>query len=184
MDSKTIFELRKESQNLSGIEKLNKLNSALSVARNLYSEEPYDEWIQKAFAWVLIDLCKFYVAERNLHQAGICFNELNSIDFQGYEDDIIENQKNFLRPKIDTNYSEVQRAEELSKNGSNKEALAIFKNLIAQNRLTELHHESYGWVIYRYIKAEESNLSSVEVRTFFRDYMNLKNERPIILPEN
>ena len=40
MDSKTIFELRKESQNLSGIEKLNKLNSALSVARNLYSEEP------------------------------------------------------------------------------------------------------------------------------------------------
>ena len=181
MDSRTIFELRKESQNLSGIEKLNKLNSALSVARNLYSEEPYDEWIQKAFAWVLIDLCKFYVAERNLHQAGICFNELNSIDFQGYEDDIIENQKNFLRPKIDTNYSEVQRAEELSKNGSNKEALAIFKNLIAQNRLTELHHESYGWVIYRYIKAEESNLSSVEVRTFFRDYMNLKNERPSML---
>lgn len=181
MDSRTIFELRKESQNLSGIEKLNKLNSALSVARNLYSEEPYDEWIQKAFAWVLIDLCKFYVAERNLHQAGICFNELNSIDFQGYEDDIIENQKNFLRPKIDTNYSEVQRAEELSKNGSNKEALAIFKNLIAQNRLTELHHESYGWVIYRYIKAEESNLSSVEVRTFFRDYMNLENERPSML---
>src|SRR5690606_29771275 len=127
------------------------------------------------------DLCKIYVAERNLNQAGICFNELNSIDFQGYEDDIIENQKNFLRPKIDTNYSEVQRAEELSRNGNHQEALAIFKNLISQNRLTELHHESYGWVIYRYIKAEESNLSSVEVRTFFRDYMNLKNERPSML---
>src|SRR5690606_38109898 len=181
MDSKTIFELRKESQNLSGIEKLNKLNSALSVARNLYSEEPYDEWIQKAFAWVLIDLCKFYVAERNLNQAGICFNELNSIDFQGYEDDIIENQKNFLRPKIDTNYSEVQRAEELSKNGNHQEALAIFKNLISQNKLTQLHHESYGWIIYRLIKAEENNLSSIEVRTFLRDYMNLENERPSML---
>lgn len=181
MDSKTIFELRKESQNLSGIEKLNKLNSALSVARNLYSEEPYDEWIQKAFAWVLIDLCKFYVAERNLHQAGICFNELNSIDFQGYEDDIIENQKNFLRPKIDTNYSEVQRAEELSKNGNHQEALAIFKNLISQNLLTQLHHESYGWIIYRLIKAEENNLTSIEVRTFLRDYMNLENERPSML---
>lgn len=181
MDSKTIFELRKESQNLSGIEKLNKLNSALSVARNLYSEEPYDEWIQKAFAWVLIDLCKFYVAERNLHQAGICFNELNSIDFQGYEDDIIENQKNFLRPKIDTNYSEVRRAEELSKNGNHQEALAIFKNLISQNLLTELHHESYGWIIYRLIKAEENNLTSIEVRTFLRDYMNSENERPSML---
>jgi hypothetical protein len=181
MDSKTVFELRKEAQNLSGIEKLNKLNNALNISRNLYLEDSSDEWIQKAFAWVLMDLCKYYLAERNLIQAGVCYNELITIDFQGYDDDIIENQKNFLRPKIDTNYSEVQKAEELSKSGNNKEALEIFKNLIAQNRLTELHHESYGWVIYRYIKAEESNLSSVEVRTFFRDYMNLKNERPSML---
>jgi len=181
MDSKTVFELRKESQNLSGIEKLNKLNNALNISRELYSVDSSDEWVQKAFAWVLIDLCKFYVAERNLNQAGICYNELNSIDFQGYEDDIIENKKNFLRPKIDSNYSEVQRAEELSKTGNHQEALAIFKNLISQNRLTQLHHESYGWIIYRLIKTEESNLSSVEVRTFLRDYMNLENERPSIL---
>jgi hypothetical protein len=181
MDSKTVFELRKEAQNLSGIEKLIKLNDALNISRKLYTEDNSDKWIQKAFAWVLIDLCKHYIADRNLNQAGICFKELYTIDFQGYEDDIIENQKNILRPKIDVNYSEIQKAEELSKNGNNKEALAIFKNLISQNKLTELHHENYGWIIYRYIKAEESNLSSVEVRTFFRDYMNLKNERPSML---
>jgi len=181
MDSKTVFELRNEAKDLSGVEKLNKLNKALGIARNLYSEEPYDEWNQKAFAWILIDLCKHYITEKNLNQAGICFRELNAIDFQGEEDDIIKNQRNFLRPKIDTNYSEIQKAEELSKNGNNKEALAVFKNLISQNKLTELHHENYGWIIYRYIKAEESNLSSVEVRTFLRDYMNLKNERPSML---
>lgn len=181
MDSKAVFGLRNEAKDLSGVEKLNKLNKALGIARNLYSVEPYDEWGKKAFAWVLIDLCKCYIADKNLNQAGICFRELNAIDFQGYEDEIIENQKNFLRPKIDTNYSEIQKAEELSKNGNNKEALAIFKNLISQNRLTELHHENYGWVLYRYIKAEEGNLSSFEVRTFFRDYMNLKNERPSML---
>jgi len=181
MDSKTIFELRNEAKDLSGIEKLNKLNNALGIARNLYSEEPYDEWIQKAFAWVLIDLCKHHITNKNLNQAETSFNELNTIDFQGNEDEIIEKQKNFLRPKIDTNYSEIQKAEELSKNGKNQEALTIFKNLISQSRLTELHHESYGWVIYRYIKAEESKLSSVEVRTFLRDYMNLKNERPSML---
>lgn len=181
MDSKAVFELRNEAKDISGVEKLNKLNKALGIARNLYSEEPYDEWNQKAFAWVLIDLCKHYITDKNLNQAGICFRELNAINFQGEEDDIIKNQKNFLRPKINTNYSEIQKAEELSKNGNNKEALAIFKNLISQNKLTELHHENYGWIIYRYIKAEESNLSSVEVRTFFRDYMNLKNERPSML---
>lgn len=181
MDTSTVFTLRKESQNLLGIEKLNKLNSALNVARNLYSEYPYDEWIQKAFAWVLIDLCKFFIAERNLIQAKAFFNELYSIDFQSYEDEIIENQKNFLRLKIDTNYLEVQRAEELSKKGNNREALAIFKNLISKNRLTQLHHESYGWIIYRFIKTEENNLSSVEVRKLLRDYLYLENERPSLL---
>lgn len=181
MDSKTIFELRNEAKDLSGIEKLNKLNNALAIARKLYLEEPNDEWIQKAFAWVLIDLCKHHITNKNLNQAETSFKELKTIDFQGSEDEIIENQKSYLRPKIDINYSEIQKAEELSKIGNNKEALATLKNLISQNRLTELHHESYGWVIYRYIKAEENNLSSVEVRTFLRDYMNLKNERPSML---
>jgi hypothetical protein len=180
MDSKTIFALRNEAKELEGISKLNKLIEAFNIAQRLFSTEPYDEWIQKAFAYTLIDLSKYYIAERNINQAGVYFNQLLSIDFQEL-DQIIENQKNFLRPKIDTNYSDVQKAEVHSKNGNNKEALAIFKNLISQNRLTDLHHESYGWIIYRYIKAEESNLSSVDVRTFLRDYMNLKNERPSML---
>jgi hypothetical protein len=181
MDSKTVFELRNEAKNLSGIEKLHKLNNALNISRQLYSKDSSDEWNQKAYAWVLIDLCKFYIANKNLNQASVYFDELNTIDFQSYEDDIIENQKNLLRSKIDINYSEVQKAEDLSKSGNNKEALAIFKKLISQNRLTELHHESYGWVIYRYIKAEEANLSSVEVRTLLKDYINLKNRRPSLL---
>ena len=172
MDSKTVFALRNEAKDLEGISKLNKLTEALNLAKRLFLSEPYDNWIQKAFAYTLIDLSKYYIANKNINQAGIYFNQLLSIDFKEI-DEIIENQKNFLRPKIDTNYSDVQKAEELSKNGNNKEALAIFKNLISQNRLTELHHESYGWIIYRYIKAEESNLSSIEVRTFLRDYMNL-----------
>lgn len=180
MDSKTVFALRNEAKDLEGISKLNKLTEALNLAQRLFSSEPYDNWIQKAFSYTLIDLSKYYIANKNINQAGIYFNQLLSIDFQEI-DEIIENQKNFLRPKIDTNYSDVQKAEELSKNGNNKEALAIFKNLISQNRLTELHHESYGWIIYRYIKAEESNLSSIEVRKFLRDYMNLKNERPSML---
>jgi hypothetical protein len=180
MDSKTVFALRNEAKDLEGISKLNKLTEAFNLAQRLFSSEPYDSWIQKAFAYTLIDLSKYYIANKNINQAGIYFNQLLSIDFQEI-DEIIENQKNFLRLKIDTNYSDVQKAEELSKNGNNKEALAIFKNLISQNILTELHHESYGWIIYRYIKAEENNLSSVEVRTFLRDYMNLKNERSSML---
>src|SRR6218665_2863445 len=105
MDSKTVFELRKEAKNLEGISKLNKLIEALNIAQELFTGKPYDEWIQKAFAYTLIDLIKYY--------------QLLSINFK-VEDNIIEGQKNFLRPKIDINYSKVQRAEELSKAGNHQ----------------------------------------------------------------
>ena len=108
MDSKTVFALRNEAKNLEGISKLNKLTEALNLAQRLFSAEPYDEWIQKAFAYTLIDLSKYYIADKNINQAGVYFNQLLSIEFQEI-DEIIENQKNFLRPKIDTNYSEVQK---------------------------------------------------------------------------
>lgn len=116
MGSKAIFELRNEAKYLSGFEKLQILNNALNIAKNLHVEEPTDEWVQKALAWVLIDLCKYYIEDKNLNKATLCFQQLKIIDFYGNEDDIIENQKSFLRPKIDTNYSEVQKAEDFSKN--------------------------------------------------------------------
>ena len=180
MDSKTVFALRNEAKNLEGISKLNKLTEALNLAQRLFSAEPYDEWVQKAFAYTLIDLSKYYITNKNINQAGVYFNQLLSIDFQEI-DEIIENQKNFLRPKIDTNYSEVQKAEEFSKGGNHQDALNIFKKLIVENRLTELHHEAYGWIIYRYIKDKENELDSIQVRTFLKDYINLKNERPSML---
>ena len=66
--------------------------NALNISRQLYLDDSSDEWTQKALAWVLIDLCKHYIADNNLNQAGTCYRELITIDFQGYEDDIIENQ--------------------------------------------------------------------------------------------
>ena len=180
MDSKTVFALRNEAKNLEGISKLNKLTEALNLAQRLFSAEPYDEWIQKAYAYTLIDLCKYYISNKNINQAGAYYNQLLSINFQE-KDNIIENQKNFLRPKIDINYSEVQKAEEFSKSGNHQDALNIFKKLITENCLTEIHHEAYGWIIYRYVKDKENELTSIQVRTFLRNYMELKNERPSML---
>ena len=180
MDSKTVFALRNEAKNLEGISKLNKLSEALNLAQRLFSTEPYDEWIQKAFAYTLIDLSKYYIATKNINQAGVYFNQLLSIDFQEV-DDIIESQKNFLRPKIDINYSEVQKAEEFSKSGNHQDAINIIKILITENRLTILHHEAYGWIIYRYIKDKENEITSLQVRTLLKEYLNLHNERPSLL---
>ena len=134
-------------------------------------------------SWTLIDLCKKFVAENNLNQAQTYYNQVSEIEFD-WEDDFVETIKkqiSFLKPKIDIHFLKIQNANNLSKADQHKEALNIIQSLITNNQLSELHHESYGWIIYRYIKAEDSNLSSVEVRTFLRDYMNLKNERPSML---
>jgi len=180
MDSKTLFSLRNEAKSLSGDAKLNKLTEVLNIANNLSASEKNDEWTQKAIAYILIDLCKYFLSNDDHKQAEIYYHKLCSIDFQT-EDDIIKGQKEYLHPKLDINNSEVQKADKLSKNGNHTSALSIIKNLLFNNKLTEFHHESYGWIIYRYLKAEEKNLSSITVRTFLRDYLNLRNERPSLL---
>lgn len=180
MDSSTVFGLRKEAKELQGEAKLSKLNEGLVLAKQLYQTEPFDEWVQKALANTLIDLCKFYINKNQIEFAISYYNNLVQINFTEF-DEIIENQKKYLRPKLDPHFSHIKRADELSKTGSHIQALNIFKDFINKNQLSELHHESYGWVIYRYLAKSEVELTSIQVRTYLRDYMLLKNERPSML---
>lgn len=180
MDTRTVFSLRKEAKELIGIKRIDKLNEAFQIASKLYKVTPIDERIQKAYAWVLIDLCKDYHSINNLDQALIYFNTLKSIRFISL-DDIIESQKTYLKSKFDINYPEIDKAEKLSKDSKHKEALEIFKKLISENRLDELHHEAYGWAIYRYVKDSDKGLTSKEVKRLLMDYLNLKNQRPSLL---
>jgi tetratricopeptide (TPR) repeat protein len=170
MDTRTVFELRREG----------KIQEALDMALKLYQIDPDDSWTQSALAWPLIDLCKASLTQNSLNQAQKYFNQLIAINFTDV-DDIISSQITFLRPKIDINYSKIQEAENLSKNGNHKLALSNMKAMFTNNELLDVHHEAFGWVIYRYIKAEEHNISSVEIRSLMRDYMNLKNEKTSLL---
>ncbi|MFW2137384.1 tetratricopeptide repeat protein [Chryseobacterium sp. TY4] len=178
MDTKTIFSLRNQAKDLVGNDKFLKLSEGLNIARDLYKEDRFDEWIQKAYAWVLIDLCKYFILIKNTNKLKGLYKELVDIGITNNVDDIIYSQINQLRPKIDSGYGIIQNADELSKSGRHSEAIQVFHNLIIQNKLEEIHHETYGWIIYRYLKSDINQLSSVQVRTFLRDYMNLKNERP------
>ncbi len=170
MDTRTVFELRREG----------KIQEALDMALKLYQIDPDDSWTQSALAWPLIDLCKSSLTQNSLNQAQKYFNQLIAINFTN-ADDIISSQIAFLRPKIDVNYAKIQEAENLSKNGNHKLALSNMKEMFANNELLDVHHEAFGWVIYRYIKAEENNISSLEIRSLMRDYMNLKNEKTSLL---
>ena len=113
MDSSTVFGLRKEAKVLQGEAKLSKLNEGLVLAKQLYQTEPFDEWIQKALAYTLIDLCKLYIDRNQIESAITFYNSLIQIKFTEF-DDIIENQKKYLRPKLDPHFSYIKRADELS----------------------------------------------------------------------
>lgn len=166
--SRKVFELRKSGQ----------LLEAYNLAIKLYNHHPEDEWIQKAYAWVLIDTIKNEI-KSNSGNANNFFNQLLSIDIS--DDEIILKQINFLRPKLNPNYQEVQQAENLSKNGNHTQAINIFRQLQNQGKLSPPHHESFGWAIYRYINANKDNLPIDDVKKLLFEYLKLNNDRPSLL---
>ena len=158
------------------------LDEALKIAIPLCNQDPDDDNF-KALGWVLIDLCKISIANNNLNKAQNYYNTLSKLQFD-YEDEFVETLKkqiNYLRPRIDIYYSQIQQIEELSKTGQEKLALEKIRIMISNNQLSEVNHETYGWIVYRYMKSVEADANSVEIRTLLRDYMNLKNERPSML---
>lgn len=167
--TKKVFELRKNKQ----------LNDAYKIASHLFTNDPNDEWTQKAYAWVLIDIIKIE-STKNLELAKNFFNQLNSINFVTH-DDILTKQIELLKPKLDSGYSHIQQAEQLSKNGKHQEALNIFQNIKQSGNLSINHHESYGWILYRYVKAFENTLTIDVLKKILFEYLNLKNERPSLL---
>ena len=180
MNNRDVFHIRKEAKELQGQTKINKLLEGIGITNNIFRNGEDDEWTKKAMAWVLIDLVKEYVSLDNINKAEQYYNQLLQIEFYE-EDDIISKQIQILKPKIDVCYKEIKQADDLSKQEKHKEALVLMSQLIESGKLKPIHHESYGWIIYRYIKSEINTLDSVSVRRYLRDYMNLKNERPSML---
>jgi len=157
------------------LRKLGDLTKAYDLAVKLYSQNSDDLWVKKAYAWTLIDIIKNEI-KVNSGNAEVFFKQLLSINIT--DDEIISKQTNFLRPKINSDYVEVEIAENLSKSGKHKQALELFRHLKGQGKLAVDYHESFGWAIYRCIKSEENTLQVQDVKNLLFEYLKLKNPRP------
>lgn len=62
-----------------------------------------------------------------------------------------------------------------------EEYILKLQNIVKKGLSDKMQHEALGWNIYRYLLAAGNYLSSVRFRTFMRDYIVLKNERPSVL---
>jgi hypothetical protein len=165
-----VYHLRKEG----------KIEEAHEYAVKLRRAFPDLDDVKTAYAWTLIDLCKKELAAENTETAAAWLAELSGLQFNPYDEfeKNIINQTRSLRDKMDPYSGKVREASALSKAGKDNEAYAILSALAREGHLSVDAHENYGWIIYRYLKNNIEALTSVQVRSVLRDYINLQNPRP------
>ena len=87
-----------------------------------------------------------------------------------------------LNKLILPNIDEVKQISDLSKTNPNEAYQEITKRFGADaKQLDSKLHEDFGWIVYRYMKANSEQLTAIQIRSLLRDYMQLQNERPSLL---
>jgi len=165
------------------LRKEGKLEEALALARQELAEDP-NEWTRMSLFWVLRGFAKnIFIPNGEMEKAKDCLKEMgvllpNMMDGSGAG----EQAYNYLRRQILPNADKIKEAAQLSRTDPNK----AYESIITQfgkigEGIDESLHEDFGWIVYRYMKANSDQLTSVQTRCLLRDYMLLKNERPSML---
>lgn len=168
---------------VSNLRKEGNLKEAYEMAYRELNKEP-NEWTRMSMFWVLRDLAmKLYIPSQNIEKAQSCLHKMELLLPQMKDDDGIgEKAYQNLYKLILPNASEIKSSLDLSKTNPNKayeNVTTLFGTDAA--RLDPKLHEDFGWIIYRYIKANIEIFTSVQTRCLLRDYMQLKNSRPSLL---
>lgn len=158
------------------------LKEAYKMAIDDLKEDRNNPWAQMSLFWVLRDMCQQLFNRNDIDKAKICLKEMSLLlptmmDDSGAGEKAYTNLYKQLQPNADA----ISKASELSKNDPSRAYVQAKNYIDSPNKIDSALHEDLGWIIYRYIKAEVSNLTSLEVRMLLKDYMYLKNERPSVL---
>lgn len=158
------------------------LKEAYKMAIDDLKEDRNNPWAQMSLFWVLRDMCQQLFNRNDIDKAKICLKEMSLLlptmmDDSGAGEKAYTNLYKQLQPNADA----ISKVSELSKNDPSRAYVQAKNYIDSPNKIDSALHEDLGWIIYRYIKAEVSNLTSLEVRMLLKDYMYLKNERPSVL---
>lgn len=141
--SKEVTELRKSGQ----------LEAAyvLSVERTADSEA--DDFDRAAYAWCLIALVKQQSADGNQHKLSDYLDQLRAFEVPGTDEMLTEHREKALA-LAQPNRRAVLNARNLSKQGKHEEASRIYADIHANGKLEAEDRKSWGWELFRLIKAE------------------------------
>lgn len=160
-----------------------RLKEAYDLARQELNEDP-NEWTYMSMFWVLRDYAqRIFIPANNLEKARICLNQMKSL-LPDMIDDSGAGERAYqaLYKQILPNASEIKAAVDLSKSNPIEAYNAVIAKFGKDGRVLDSSlQEDYGWIIYRYLKANNDNLTSQQLRALLRDYMQLENERPSML---
>lgn len=166
------------------LRKEGKLQEAYDLAREELEECPC-KWTRTSMFWVLRDMIqKVYLPANNIDAAQKSLDEMKEFYYDGWMDynEAAKRTYNNLRRFVRPNGYEMKLASELSKtdpDGAYQKVTEMYGK--DAKLLDDKLHEEFGWILYRYMKANFDRLTSVQIRCLLRDYMLLHNERPSML---
>lgn len=166
------------------LRKEGKLQEAYDLACEELEECP-DKWTRTSMFWVLRDMIqKVYLPANNIDAAQESLDKMKEFYYDGwmYYNEAAERAYNSLCRFVRPNGYEMKSASELSKtdpDGAYKKVTEMYGK--DAKLLDDKLHEDFGWILYRYLKANFDSLTSVQIRCLLRDYMLLHNERPSML---
>jgi len=168
---------------VTNLRKSGKLTEAVSMAREELAND-YNEWTCMSLFWSLRDYTQnVLLPNGETDKALAAIKEMKEL-----LPDMMDNNGigkvafGKLQKSILPHGPLLKEATERSKNNP----IEAYETLASQigpagNGLKTSLHEEYGWIIYRYLKAKQNELDSLQIRGLLRDYMLLKNERPSLL---
>lgn len=166
---------------INDLRKSGKLDEAEALARQDVSEVN-DKWAWNAFFWVMRAKCMNAFRANEQDKAKAYYEEASEALEHMEDDDVASQNLDRLHTMLMPHYDEVEKAEQLSKNRTDVVSPYLqVKAIYDKGELDESLHETFGWIIYRYLNANYRQLGSIESRRVLVVYMKLKNRRPSML---
>lgn len=170
-------------KDVTNLRKEGRLEEAFALAKREFEEDP-NEWTRMSMFWVLRDYVKnVFIPNGDIEKAKECLRHMGDL-LPNMIDDSEAGEKSYqyLRKQILPNADIIKKYVEQSKT----DPICAYVSLTSQfgtkgTNIDEDLHEDFGWIVYRYMKTNVNQLTSVQIRTLLRDYMLLKNKRPSML---
>lgn len=138
---------------MTSLRKSGRLDDAYALSLDLIAAPDADEWDRAAYAWCLIALVKHHAADGNRQKLADYLDQLKRVEVPAENGLLAEHRNKALLLGQDDRRAALD-ARILSKKGRHEEAARIYANLHADGKLEPDDRKSWGWELYRLIRAE------------------------------